>query len=863
MQTIMKRIVEWGKSLPYWEQMALDRIIAGEPFTDDDYEQLLQFLLEDEGLGERVRQRDDPRFYQLIDHRADETSSIRLRQISNLNNINALVENQTLTFCEGLTTIYGENGSGKSGYARILASAAFTRGDREVLPNINRPKSKAGVLSAEITILKDGAEQVIHYKVNQRCPELSSFYVFDSTSVRVHMNEQNPLSFSPAGLNYLKELAIITDQVRARLSKKIESLCQVCEYEGLFLGESAVSHLVSNIGPDTDLGQLEALATLSPEEKKRSSELAIQIANIELDKVKNQISTLNNRIHAIEEAVRTLKIEMEALSDERLGLINQLLLDYIKFEEATKAEGIDTFKNPRLISIGSPEWNKMVRAARELVMIEGNQTNEYPQPGDICLLCQQPLSTKANELIHMIWLYLRGQAHESLVKTQGLLENNQNSLQTLRILSSGIDLPIIRHLLGDEGKELVEPLSMIICEYEKRYSVINSCLISRQVFQYSPILTTILSDIDNLIRELINQRNLLESLNIEQECQVLEAEKRELDHRIVLGQVYEKIKNYIERIRWARDASKVGGSTHHITSMHNSMFKELVTDEYVRLFEKTLKLMGRPLKVKITTIGKKGQTLKQITLETDPDAKDIAKPEKILSEGEKRAVALADFLTEVELDASSSGIILDDPVTSLDLEWRGTIAQMLVEKAKSRQVIIFTHDLPFLYYLKNNSEKSGIPIATHWIKRGDSDGQPGYVFLDNSPALEKEYKKATKARNLHQKSLSAEAEYQEFLLREGFGALRTTYEAFIIFDLFEEVVMRFDERISFGRLKSIRWESSLVDEVVESCERLSRYIEGHLHSDAFSGGKPTPSMLIGEIERFENLQKRLKALKPK
>ena len=45
---------------------------------------------------------------------------------------------------------------------------------------------------------------------------------------------------------------------------------------------------------------------------------------------------------------------------------------------------------------------------------------------------------------------------------------------------------------------------------------------------------------------------------------------------------------------------------------------------------------------------------------------EIASPDKILSEGEKRAVALADFLTEVALDTTSRSIILDDPVTSFD-----------------------------------------------------------------------------------------------------------------------------------------------------------------------------------------------------
>ena len=98
-------------------------------------------------------------------------------------------------------------------------------------------------------------------------------------------------------------------------------------------------------------------------------------------------------------------------------------------------------------------------------------------------------------------------------------------------------------------------------------------------------------------------------------------------------------------------------------------------------------------------------------------------------------------------------------------------------------------------------------------------------------------------------------------MKDGFGALRTSYEAFIIFDLLSEVVMRFDERISFGRLKDIVWDKSIADEVIAKCELLSRHIEGHLHSDAFTAQKPTPDMLWNEIEAFEVLRKRLKELK--
>ncbi len=228
------------------------------------------------------------------------------------------------------------------------------------------------------------------------------------------------------------------------------------------------------------------------------------------------------------------------------------------------------------------------------------------------------------------------------------------------------------------------------------------------------------------------------------------------------------------------------------------------------------------------------------------------------SGGRSRAVALGDFLTEVALDTTSSTIILDDPVTSLDLEWKETVASILVGESSRRQVIIFTHDLPFLYLIKKYSEASNIDIATHWIQRRDD--KPGYVFLDNSPALEKEYCKTTRARDLYQKAKNSFAEEQENYLRLGFGALRTCYEAFVIYELFQGVVLRFDVRISLGRLKDIKWDESIASEVNKKYEYLSGYFEGHLQTDGYVA-KSDPPMLLKEIESFEALRKKHRSMK--
>ncbi|MBK7316955.1 hypothetical protein [Candidatus Villigracilis affinis] len=173
--------------------------------------------------------------------------------------------------------------------ARVLANAGFTRGDREVLPNVTKPIANEQKLSADVVLLDGGTEKKIRFFLCTSCPDLQSFYVFDSTSVRVHMNDANQLSFSPAGLSFLTDLASITDEVRLRLNTTISEYTQPAKFITLFQGISSVSQILMNLGTGTNQEQLKLLSNLSPDEKKRLGEINIRIANAELDKFKHRL----------------------------------------------------------------------------------------------------------------------------------------------------------------------------------------------------------------------------------------------------------------------------------------------------------------------------------------------------------------------------------------------------------------------------------------------------------------------------------------------------------------------------------------------------------------------------------------------
>ena len=58
MSSLLSEILRWAKFLKYWEQATLDKILAGESFTEKTYQELYGYLLED---AELIKKSNEPR----------------------------------------------------------------------------------------------------------------------------------------------------------------------------------------------------------------------------------------------------------------------------------------------------------------------------------------------------------------------------------------------------------------------------------------------------------------------------------------------------------------------------------------------------------------------------------------------------------------------------------------------------------------------------------------------------------------------------------------------------------------------------------------------------------------------------------
>lgn len=853
MTTATSAIRSWARELPYWEQVALDRLSRSERLTDAQFHEVLQFFWEDTLLAPKTLARPHLGFFATTTPPASAPDKpVILRALEQTCDLNALAPAQRITFSPNLTVLFGANGSGKSGYARFLAALGFSRGDTTVLPDVTRAPTTPP--RADV-ILSDGTTETrIPITDTTSATTLRSLHVFDHQSVLTHVAGENELSFTPLGLDLLTRFASVIDDIRQHTVDRIAEYQKPHAFLASFTGESDVTAAIKTLGPTTETARLRALATLTDPDKAALALVEQELDTLRKRDVPAQLTRIRQDTADIKRLQERLITIQDALGPEDIARLHQERATVAELQDQTTALGLDSFRHERLHHTGSAPWRQMSENARTLASKESTPEAPYPSEGDPCLLCHQPLTPAAAKHLRNLWAYLQSAVERSLQDAKTVLQATEEKLRA-------VDLSFFNEAATQyramHTRDSVTRAA--VTTYLDQARTLRDSLLTPDT-PPDVLPTPPLVQIDALLTRLREEQLELTTSNPTERVNTLEGDQRRYQHRQLLCRLLPAIETYLQGLRWAARAETALPSTNHITRKQTDLFNTLVTDEYVRRFTTDLQRLGRPFIIHPTTRGIKGRTFHSLELKT-PSTHPGATADNVLSEGEKRAVALADFLTEVSLDPLATGIVLDDPVTSLDAQWKEHIATRLVEEARERQVIIFTHDLHFLHLITEASQD--IPSTEfHWIKRGDEDDRPGYVFLQNSPATEKAFSSAKIARDHYAEAKDLPPAQQQSTLQQGFGALRTSYEVLVQEVIFNNVVRRFDERLRIERLEGVVLDPTVLNTVLTKTGLLSRYIDAHSHSDEYSADMPTPANLLAEIEAFEVLKRECKKPHP-
>lgn len=851
--SLENEVKKFANEFPYWIKYLANKILSGNEISQNDIDETYLYLLEDLGITEKTT-RTEITLSGLHDNERDYYSNLMLSKLENVEGVNALLEGQSIEFSPNLTIIYGSNGSGKSGYTRLLKNVFYSKSKEKILSNIYSTDIVKPV-NANFIFKSEGNEISVSYNNNDHSI-FEQFSVFDGKSAVKHIESKNEFEFKPAGLNFFGKFADALSHVEKKLNNEVTIKQQGTNINNLLMlfdGNSEVTEAIQAINTDKGFENLSKIASYTEKNTKEKESVQkkyeeLQIASTKKDQEIRNLKTIKKLLLQVKQSVEKFN---QYFSNEMFEKANQAIIECLEKEEIAKNEGVENFKTDNLNGIGTSEWKNFILSAEKFALLQENGNSHYPKNEDHCLFCQQKLSEPAQKLIINYRKFIESVSEKKAAELQNKLNKAKklyddldfnlfppnNILTNWLIENYPIELEIIKHSIGKQ-----QILAEKICS-DIQNKVVNEkvgVLIETNIFVTIEI-------------ELEKSLTILNTGNQFKELERLRNSIINLEHKEKLSLHFPKFENYFNMQVWLNKASKANFPKQKITLKEKELSSKYFSENYVSIFNNECQKLNGDFGIEINRTSTAGKSYRQLRLKGK-------NPNTILSEGEQKVIATADFLAEMKLSEINRGIIFDDPVTSLDDKRKNEIATRLVEEAELRQVIIFTHDLVFVSNLLSKCEQQEAEFLCHWIENIDGKN-PGAIYLNNAPSYEKDYKTSGKAQNYLNEAKKSNPQQREEKIKNGFAALRTSYEAQVVFGLFKGVVQRFNERVSIESLRKVYFTTELIDELLESYALCCRFMEGHSHSDKYSYKKPTIEDLNNEIKRFDEIKKKISSCK--
>lgn len=851
--SLENEVKKFANEFPYWIKYLANKILSGNEISQNDIDETYLYLLEDLGITEKTT-RTEITLSGLHDNERDYYSNLMLSKLENVEGVNALLEGQSIEFSPNLTIIYGSNGSGKSGYTRLLKNVFYSKSKEKILSNIYSTDIVKPV-NANFIFKSEGNEISVSYNNNDHSI-FEQFSVFDGKSAVKHIESKNEFEFKPAGLNFFGKFADALSHVEKKLNNEVTIKQQGTNINNLLMlfdGNSEVTEAIQAINTDKGFENLSKIASYTEKNTKEKESVQkkyeeLQIASTKKDQEIRNLKTIKKLLLQVKQSVEKFN---QYFSNEMFEKANQAIIECLEKEEIAKNEGVENFKTDNLNGIGTSEWKNFILSAEKFALLQENGNSHYPKNEDHCLFCQQKLSEPAQKLIINYRKFIESVSEKKAAELQNKLNKAKklyddldfnlfppnNILTNWLIENYPIELEIIKHSI-DKQQILAEKICSDI-----QNKVVNEkvgVLIETNIFVTIEI-------------ELEKSLTILNTGNQFKELERLRNSIINLEHKEKLSLHFPKFENYFNMQVWLNKASKANFPKQKITLKEKELSSKYFSENYVSIFNNECQKLNGDFGIEINRTSTAGKSYRQLRLKGK-------NPNTILSEGEQKVIATADFLADMKLSEINRGIIFDDPVTSLDDKRKNEIATRLVEEAELRQVIIFTHDLVFVSNLLSKCEQQEAEFLCHWIENIDGKN-PGAIYLNNAPSYEKDYKTSGKAQNYLNEAKKSNPQQREEKIKNGFAALRTSYEAQVVFGLFKGVVQRFNERVSIESLRKVYFTTELIDELLESYALCCRFMEGHSHSDKYSYKKPTIEDLNNEIKRFDEIKKKISSCK--
>lgn len=860
---IFDALSAWGNTLPTWQHFLLSKLVEEVELSEAVLNDVFSEYLIDQNLAgsEAVRVVWDMVLPQFLPGTPAAVSA--LTNMTDVSGVNALATGETLSFGPKLTVIYGPNGAGKSGYARVLKSACFTRSkDVGILGDVRLAKSKQPKPTAKFSFDDGSAVDFVHEEPCQRMRD--GFAVFDSTCVRVHLDGRNAFQVMPYLFDVFPRMVAVFTDLQTKLRDEITRRTPAADKYAIQNSTSEVATILSALTAQTDVTRLKELAVYGEAEAARLSAIEQQLVELRTTDPKEIVKKNEQRIADLKGVHASIGALPQAIQPALVQGIADTASQIAALVEQSAALSAARFGGEPVQPVGTRAWLDLLTAA----ITYGEEA--YPgasfpphTDGARCVLCQQTLDAASVDRLSKFYQTATSDVEAQLAAARRTLKSHSVTLGKIG-LSFFDDGSAARRT----AQELDAALAAEIVLHVEGFRTVVGLLSDAVATDTSPMLSLLSYDavsdrVSALIDRLDQDNEKLRQSDPQVLIDALLLEQQLLKDQQLLASQYGGVAKAVEDLKWVAKANVCLRSLptiqRDVTSKQKALTKELVAQGFIARFTANCTALRLTLPVQFKFAGEAGTTDRKIELANA--GMTGVDPSQVFSEGEQTAAALADFLTEVELNGTCVGVIFDDPVTSMDHVRKEAIAQRLVTEAERRQVVVFTHDILFTNYLATAAEEKGVAFAGRTVWRDDANS-PGAIDRLAFPHEHYEGAAYDRAKAHYESARTLAGDTQRDALEKACGSLRTAYEDFIQKRLFNNVVRRWRENITFT-LNQVYFDEAIAGRIHDRMAALSRYIDAHSHSEDFHEVPLTTDLVKSELAHFDAIKSDYKKARTK
>lgn len=841
--SIESDIIEWAGHRPSWQRQVLHRIARGEHFSALDIQALVgQVLGTDPPWNGDLGLNDLPR-------RAEAGPPVRLLEIRNSTHLNALRQERPLTFeASGLTVVYGDNGSGKSGYSRLIKKLVRARHEEPILTDIFADAGEARP-RAEVT-LQIGDERREFVWPDDSPTDAGRVHFYDGGCGEQYLTHESEVSYRPSVLFLFEGLIKVCDQVREELDKHLAANAAAAVNLPQLDPATVAGAFLQQLSGDTTTEQLDAACAFPLESAAELERVTAEEARLRLSDPARETARLEGLATALLALSGQLTECERRLGDEAVASLGSLHAEVARRSAAAElAARSASFADDPVPGVGSGPWRDLWQAAKTFVANARPGAPFPPQPPDErCPLCQQSLDAMAAERFRRFEAFVQDATQRELEGAQSALASSRGDLERLEVAPAASLAGVVQP--GTEAEALVDGARQALSVYAGRRAAILGSF--GAVPWQAPVLASpadVRESLNVSAGRLQQEARALDYATYKGLLEKLARARQELQAKRTLSSVHAAIAAEIGRraTRAKLDAAKEATLTHGISRKAADLTREYVTtvvrDQFTRESDRL-----RLERVTLEDVGGRKGALQHQPAFVGAIQK-VPLP-LVLSEGEQTALGMAGFFTEVELEPSESAVVLDDPVSSLDHVRRGSVATRLASLAHERQVIVFTHDTAFVVDLRLAARSEGIAVAERFIER--FRGAPGLCSLGH-PWKVKDV--GSRLQSLDQELAQIrrdrpdlDQEHYESRAAEWSGGLSETWERILSLEIAGRLFDRGSQEV---RPQMFRVFAKITDdddrEFQTSYGRCSRWARRHDKSVEMNYVAPEPDEMAAEL----------------